>query len=399
MYPSWHGSYSQPPSAPYGRQLSPQYPTLAELLRKSGYDTIGVAANLYLRADFGLERGFAEFRIPRPVPMLPDEDRYFLRYQLRRGLSFFVDTAQFDRLYTFAEDVNRELFRALDGRARPSSPFFAFANYMDAHYPYVPPAPYDHRFPGKVARMTGDDLGVDIDSISKGQGLPPEYRPHCESQYDGGIAYMDAQIGQVVDWLKRRGAYDNTMIVVTSDHGEGFGEKNRVGHANSPYQNLLHTALLIKYPGQSRRGVASSPVSLIDVAPTVLEVLGVDGAEEMQGVGLRDRAPSPRPIFAETFQNPVSHSPDCPEGCVTKSLVEWPFKFIENRTNRKREMFDLSTDPGEEHNLVATQRERADEMSAHLGEWTKTLPVQGVEVKRLNPAIENTLRGNGYVAK
>ncbi|HXA50348.1 MAG TPA: sulfatase, partial [Candidatus Acidoferrum sp.] len=284
MYPSWHGAYAQPPVAVYGQELSPKYPTLAELLHREGYETLGVAANLYLRADFGLERGFESFRIPRPVPLLPDEDRSVLRYQLRRGLSFFTDTAQFDRLYTFGEDIDRDLFQALDQRARPAAPFFAFVNYMDAHFPYVPPAPYSHMYEGRRPRLTQDDLQVEIDAISAGEPQPPGYRPHCESQYDGGIAYVDAQVGKIVDWLKRHNAYDNTMIVVTSDHGEAFGDKNRVGHANSPYQNLLHVALLIKYPGSSRKGVESQPVSLIDVVPTALTSLKLAVPATMQGV-------------------------------------------------------------------------------------------------------------------
>ena len=98
--------------------------------------------------------------------------------------------------------------------------------------------------------------------LVSGNGEAPGYRSHCVSQYDGGIAYVDHQIGEVVTWLKRRGAYDNTMIVVTSDHGEAFGERHRVGHANSPYQNLLHVALIVKYPHQARRGTEERPVSL-----------------------------------------------------------------------------------------------------------------------------------------
>jgi len=399
MYPSWHNAYSQPPAAVYGRELSARTPTLAELLRKEGYETLGVAANLYLRADFGLERGFDAFHIPRPVPLLPDEDRTMLRRPLRRVLSLVADTAQFDRLYTFGEDVNRELFTAIEHRARPAAPFFAFVNYMDAHFPYVPPAPYDHLFPGRHPGFTQDDLGTGIDAIARGQGEPPGYRAHCESQYDGGIAYVDAQIGKVVDWLKRRHAYDNTLIVVTSDHGEAFGEKNRTGHANSPYQNLLHTALLIKYPRGTRNGRETRPVSLIDVAPTILASLSVAVPATMQGIALGDGPPAPRRIFAETFQNPVAHSPDCPDGCVTKVLVEWPLKFVENQTKGRLELFDLVRDPHEEHNLFAARREMADPLAAHLTEWSKSMPAQSTEVKRVNPSIANTLRGNGYIAK
>ena len=87
MYPSWHGAYCDPQNAAYGRAISNSYPTVAELLRSAGYQTSGVAANLYLRADFGLERGFDRFRIPRPVPLLAAENAFMLRGALRRGLS------------------------------------------------------------------------------------------------------------------------------------------------------------------------------------------------------------------------------------------------------------------------------------------------------------------------
>ena len=149
MYPSWHGAYCDPRNAAYGRAISERYPTLAELLRSAGYQTTGVAANLYLRADFGLERGFDRFRIPRPVPMLAAENAFMLRRGIRRGLSLVFDTAQFDRLYAMGEDINAELFAELGALSKPGRPAFTFVNYMDAHFPYVPPAPYDARFPGR----------------------------------------------------------------------------------------------------------------------------------------------------------------------------------------------------------------------------------------------------------
>ena len=139
-------------------------------------------------------------------------------------------------------------------------------------------------------------------------GPRPDIVPHSISQYDGGIAYADAQIGKVVEWLKQYNAYDNTMIVVTSDHGEAFGERNHIGHANSAYQNLLHVPLLIKYPHGGHRGAESHPVSLIDVAPTILSTLGVPVPQTMQGRNLTGAGASePRPIFSETFPCPVMH--------------------------------------------------------------------------------------------
>ena len=267
MYPSWHGAYCDPQNAAYGRAISNSYPTVAELLHSAGYQTSGVAANLYLRADFGLERGFDRFRIPRPVPLLAAENAFMLRGALRRGLSTVFDTAQFDRLYALGEDINSELFADLAAFSKPGAPAFIFVNYMDAHFPYVPPSPYDARYPGRRPGMTQDDLESEQKVLVSGNGAVPAYQSHCVSQYDGGIAYVDHQIGEVVTWLKRHGAYDNTMIVVTSDHGEAFGERHRVGHANSPYQNLLHVALIVKYPHTAQRGAEERPVSLSDVDP------------------------------------------------------------------------------------------------------------------------------------
>jgi len=394
MYPSWHGAYCDPQNAAYGRAVSNGYPTLAELFRSAGYQTIGVAANLYLRADFGLERGFGRFRIPRPVPLLAAENAFMLRGSLRRGLSLFFDTAQFDRLYALGEDINAELFAELGAPSKPGRPAFTFVNYMDAHFPYVPPAPYNVQYPGRRSAMTQDDLEDEQKILVSGDGLAPGYRPHCLSQYDGGIAYVDHQIGEVVSWLKRRGAYDNTMIVVTSDHGEAFGERHRVGHANSAYQNLLHVALVVKYPNQAHRGTEARPVSLIDVAPTILEAAGIAAPQSMQGRSLT--AIADRDIFSETFPCPVAHSPDCPNGCTARAIFSWPFKFI-TTSNGHRELFDLSGDPTESRNLYIRQPERAAQLADLLSVWMKSMPQQSRETHTLSPEDLRRLKSLGYV--
>ncbi len=394
MYPSWHGAYCDPQNAAYGRAISNRYPTVAELLHTAGYQTSGVAANLYLRADFGLERGFDRFRIPRPVPLLAAENSFMLRGALRRGLSLVVDTAQFDRLYALGEDINSQLFADLAEFSKPSAPAFLFVNYMDAHFPYVPPSPYDSRYPGRRPGMTQDDLESEQKVLVSGNGTVPAYQSHCVSQYDGGIAYVDHQIGEVVTWLKHHGAYDNTMIVVTSDHGEAFGERHRVGHANSPYQNLLHVALIVKYPHAAQRGAESRPVSLSDVAPTILEAAGIAAPPTMQGRSLRVAAD--REIFSETFPCPVAHSPDCPNGCTARAIFAWPYKFI-TTSNGRRELFDLSGDATERRNLYIQQPERAAQMARRLSQWMQSMPQQSRETHTLSPEDLRRLKSLGYV--
>jgi arylsulfatase A-like enzyme len=405
MYPSWHGAYCRPPEALYGRELSKQWPTLAEILRGGGYSTLGVAANLYLRSDFGLDRGFQEFRIPRPVPVLADENRYQLRRTLRRVLSLVADTSEFDRLFSRGADINESFFSALDLRRQGNQPFFGFLNYMDAHFPYIPPPPYDRMFPGKASAIPQDDLESAQHSISAGGPVPAFYRPYCLSQDDGGIAYLDAQIGHIVTGLKQRNLYDNTMIVVTSDHGESFGERHRVAHGNSPYQNLLHVALLIKYPWAAwtaradwaaRRGVVAGSVSLVDVAPTILSVAGFSVPPAMQGQSLLDAGAAPRrEIFSETFLCPVMHPSEC-AGCTARAVVSWPYKYI-GFSNGTRELFNLEADPDELRNLAGVATQDAARMGGELSAWVKTIPAQSRQKVELTAEEKRRLKSLGYV--
>jgi arylsulfatase A-like enzyme len=395
MYASWHGAYCDPDRAPFGQAVNPNYPTLAELLKANGYSTVAVAANMYLRADFGLQRGFEEFHIPRPVAMLPADVPFLLRRAVRRGLRLVVDTTQFDRLFNFAGDIDSELLSALAQRGR--EPFFAFLNYMDAHFPYVPPAPYEQRFPGQRAGFTQEDLEAEQFAIVGGRDPSPVYLRHCLSKYDGGIAYEDEQVGRVVDWLKQHNAYDNTMIVIASDHGEAFGERHRVGHGNSPYQNVVHVALMIKYPHSAHPGTEATPASLIDVAPTVLATIGLRAPQTMQGRDLNHpEALAGRVLYNEAFPCAVLQAPECPRGCMVRSVYEWPYKYITSSTG-KRELFDLSKDPLEEHTLYAQQRAIADRLRTGLETWIKGLPTHTTQKPNLTRDDLKRFKGLGYV--
>jgi arylsulfatase A-like enzyme len=396
LYAGWHGAHCAPPEAAYGRELAPGVQTLAEMLSSKGYTTLGSAANLYLRAEFGLQRGFKTFRLGRPVPVLgADETWYLLRHAMRRGLSFLVDTAQFDRLYNESEEINRE-FLDLLGKRPAGKPFFGFLNYMDAHFPYIPPAPYDHLFPGKNARMTQEKLQDIQARVINGEDMPEADLAHCVSQYDGGIAYMDAQVGRLVDSLKQRGLYDSTMIVVTADHGEAFGEKHLVLHGNSAYQNLIHVGLLIKYPNSAQKGVVESPVSLIDIAPTILNVAGYEVPKRMQSRSLLDPATTePRELFSESFACPVPQPKDCTGICTSKAAFAWPNKLITSSTGRY-EVYNLSKDPDENRNLGG-HTEVGRNLGMELSRWVRAIPAQAQQQLKLDSEGLRRLKSLGYV--
>ena len=397
LYPSWHGAYCEPPEAAFGRALGP-VPTMAEELAKNGYHTMGVAANLYLRAQFGLQRGFADFRIPRPVPVLAgDESWYMLRNGMRHAINQFTDTAQFDRLYSRADAVNGEFFRMLRQPGLAEAPFFAFFNYMDAHFPYIPPHPFDRLFPGKTSATEADLDAIQSKVAEGGEPLPALYTSHAVSQYDGGIAYIDSQIGQLVDWLKRENLYDNTMIVVTADHGESFGERRLFLHGNSLYANLLHVGLLVKYPHSAHAGVVNAPVSLIDIFPTVMDVTGVKAPAGLQGRDLLDPAAiEPRDLFSESFPCPVLHTPACPGGCMMRSVVSWPNKFIWS-SKGSPESYDLQQDPNENHNLFGSLNPIARALSDQLRAWIKTMPPQEKQHLNLSPDEIKRFKALGYI--
>jgi arylsulfatase A-like enzyme len=270
-------------------------------------------------------------------------------------------------------------------------------NYMDAHFPYIPPAPFDRKFPGKNDRITQQDLqDVQGGVVSGKQPWPDASYRHSLGQYDGGIAYIDAQIGQVVDWLKQRNLYDNTLIVITSDHGEAFGEKNLVLHGNSVYQNLLHVALLIKFPHGAHNGVIHDPVSLVDVMPTVLNALGYEPPKNTQGRNVTDVSAAGREIYSESFPCPVMHSTDCPNGCNKRAVFSWPYKFITSSSG-KYGFYDLSHDPAEDRDLAVTQRAEARDLGLKLSHWVRTMPAQSRAQLKPDPEALQRLKSLGYV--
>jgi arylsulfatase A-like enzyme len=351
---------------------------------------------MYLRQNFGLQRGFEVFRIPRPVPILPDESWYLLRRGMQRAMSIIDDTSQLDRLYGRGEDIGHQVRYLLTHRDT-TRPFFMFANYMDAHFPYIPPAPFDRKFPGKQRGLFRQDIERVQEKVVQGQEMPERFRSHTLSQYDGGIAYLDAEIGRVVEWLKSSNTYDDTLIVVCSDHGEAFGEKHLVMHGNSAYQNLLHVPLLIKFPKSTQKGVVDDPVSLIDVMPTILGVLGQSVPSNVQGSNLLEASSLlGRELFAEAFPCPAPHTADCPSGCMARAAFSWPYKGMRS-SNGQFELYDIANDPGENRNLAASQASRAIELDRGLARWVKTMPYRANQVDKLNADTLQRLKSLGYI--
>ncbi|MBV8847944.1 MAG: sulfatase [Bryobacterales bacterium] len=391
LYPGWHGAVFAPPAYPLGRPLGANASTVADLLRSRGYWTGAVAANrAYLDAGMGTMKGFTELESFRPVRLADPGRPFYLRLGAERILSLMEDCSAYEMISLRAADVNRRAFTLID-RQHPGAPFFLFLNYMDAHQPYVPPAPFDSMFPGKQRGFKSADFEPLKEAVLTGKHkLSAEERANLISQYDGGIAYTDAEIGKIIARLRETGLYDNTLIIVTSDHGEAFGEHNILEHAaNSVYQDQLHVPLIVKYPGQSAGERSDAFVSQVDFMPTILEIAGVPTPAGVQGRSLRSN--EPRVIFAEARPSPQNRPNN-----IRRAVFDGPTKLVVSQ-DATRELYNLAADPNEEHNLYDSANPVGKALEDRLSKWVAAMPKQDSKAGKLDKSTVERLKSLGYV--
>jgi arylsulfatase A-like enzyme len=304
---------------------------LAEVLAGQGYRTASFNGGIQMHAAYGLDRGFEVYESAKPhdagaQALTGEEDR------LRHGVA-----------------------RAISWLGEAERPFFLFLHSYEIHQPYTPDDELLKVLEPRYAGTLPDDISAELlERINEdGRPLPPEDLAHIVHAYDAEIRSADEAIGRLVAYLQEQSLYDDTLIVVTSDHGEEFGEHGRVGlHAHSLYDELLLVPLIIKFPKSRFAGVVGrSQVRGIDVAPTVLAALGVRAPESYTGrdlvAGLHETA------------SPALSMHDAPGEVPLWALrtAEWKL------TRRGPEMlFDLRVDPEERRNAAKQHPAHADTM-------------------------------------
>ena len=232
--------------------------------------------------------------------------------------------------------------------------------------------------------------------IRTGNPPPPDVRDALINRYDAGIAAEDAGFQELVDWLKRRDLYDRSMIIVTADHGEAFGEHGSMEHGVGAYQDQVHVPLIIKYPHQSSAAVVTDPVSHVDLLPTVLETLGLPLAAPVQGRSLRDSTGlAGRPLYTESFPPRWSPVNFAKLDRIERGMRSGSWKLILS-TRGKHELFDLNRDPAETHNLTATAPPETRGLHTALRAWIAQIPQSDAKAVRNEEQLK-LLRGLGYV--
>lgn len=339
------GRYPSELSADFRTPLDETYPTLAEVLQQSGYATGGFVANLlYTHRATGIGRGFLHYEdFPRSAAQVTTHSGLgrVLVQRVRNPLQAWRgDFEWFGRKP--AATVTRNF---LDWQAGlpADRPFFAFLNYFDAHYPYLPPEPWYSQF--------ADTSLPRYNPLRVGHPLAPKPTQDLirssELAYEATIAQLDAEMARLIDTLRARGQAERTMIIITSDHGEQFGEHGLLQHGNSMYRQLLQVPLIIVLPGKVPADTrVEEPVTLTDLPATILDLAGVDGEVSLPGRSLRATwdstlaAGPPTRIYSEIRR---------PSRWI-QSLVADGRHFIRN-SKGETELFDFEEDPLEEREL------------------------------------------------
>ncbi|MEZ4588511.1 MAG: sulfatase [Gemmatimonadales bacterium] len=345
-------------SADWMVPLDATYPTLSEFLAAAGYRTGGFVANTdYCSAEVGLDRGFSRYEdyVLTPGQILRSSAlwRAISRIETLRRL-----IGNYDNLgRKMAPDINRAFLRWADADPRP---FFAMLNYYDAHRPYLPPDPWPDRF-------RTDDVSLNV-RYRKENGNEPNPTPArvqgAVDAYDGAIAYLDSEIGRLLAELESRGLLENTIVVITADHGEELFEHEIWDHGNTLYDPSVHVPLLILAPGLPTAARVGTPVSLREVPATVVDLLRLADSP-FPGRSLARwwdegmAPPVPDTVFTgvrkvprQPFWYPVS------QGDVI-GVQTGPLRYLRNLGDGTEQLFDHRTDRAELSDLAADTAWRA----------------------------------------
>jgi arylsulfatase A-like enzyme len=365
--------------------IHPDAVTLAEALKAHGYYTAGFIANTWVEARFGFGQGFDEYH--RMKDLVPEE--------MGGG-----------KMLTRAGHFNRVVFPWLEEHA--DEPFFLYLHSVDPHDPYAPVYPYNQLDEGYVGQIDGSLNQIRYLEAQKPQ-LSARDLAHLEALYDGEIKYNDYHIGLLLDKLERLGILDNTLVIVTSDHGEEFLEHGSYRHGKNLYEFMIRVPLVMRLPDKIPAGRrVSSIVQTIDMMPTILDLVGSEIPPQIQGRSLvpliNGEARAVNDIaYVERSDEDTLH---VFLSAITDQhkIITYPkgYHNLYNRHGFDKELFDLRSDPGEYDNLSKKEPQLTAKFEEKLDEWLRyqeEFKFKGAkgEVPELDEETLEELRALGYI--
>lgn len=344
-------------------KLHPTVPTLPEILAASGVTTTAVAQNPILSPAFRLDRGFEV-------------------YDYEAGDN--IDSRRAD------EVVDRAL-EWIDLHRRHGKRFFLFLHFFDPHLNYDAPEPFRGTFTDGIESSLKVPIQGAKSIRSRIRELSTADEEFIEAAYNEEVRFVDHALGRFFDALEARGLWDESLVVLTSDHGEELFEHGGFEHGHDLFEELIRVPLIVWGPGVGT-GEESTPVSIADIAPTILDACGVEPPQQIFGVSLwpsltQGAKPVDRPLLAEATLY----------GAERKALIQWPYKLIAVPELSLEWLFDLEADSLEaadlsedRPDLVRSLQRRMELLSSARGD-----AVQGDA--SLTPELLEKLRALGYV--
>ncbi len=337
------------------RALGTAVPTLAGLLREAGYRTVAFTGGGQMDRRFGLDRGFEEYR----------ETKLNQNFRETAGLGI----------------------RWL--RAHREERVFLFLHTYEPHHPYIARGlpGFESDYDGPLPPIISVELLKEINLGSR--AIDERDLRHIVNAYDTDLRSTDDGFGRLHRFLRRQGFLEDALIVLTSDHGEEFGEHGTVGwHGHTLYEELLRVPLIVKLPGNAHGGTrVSSSVRSLDIAPTILDLAGVPIPETFQGVSLRTVLSS---------GSPAEDLPALSELDATPPSVAYrrrPWKLDGPR------LFNLEADPLEGQDVATAEAGRVEELRRAVERWWGRLPPPSADAVELEDSTLEQLRALGYLSR
>ncbi len=338
--------------------------SIAEVLRENGYRTGAFHSNPYLSRSYKYNRGFDIFEDHIKKEKDANEtgkasviEKTKLKmYHVKKDIhSRFKGT---DLPYERASTINNDFYSFLN---KGTGKFFAWLHYMDAHHPVIPPQDF--------CTYSKKDLSS-IDKIYRG------IHPASDSEikkirelYAASIKYIDSEIGNLFEFLKEKNEWDNTVVIITADHGEEFMEHGDFSHKAKMYDELIHVPLMIRIPKLGYRMEIDEPIGTINIAPTVSDMVGIGNISEFTGKSMLPYMERNGETVSEKNEGVISETLTM-GGKVTlsmetgKYLISYRtkrYKYIFNFETSVAEGYDLVKDPYERHNIFYEERDLFDE--------------------------------------
>ena len=365
LYPSSHGVTEIKDS------LSEEHVTLAELLRREGYATGAFTDGAFLRKRFGLNQGFDLYDGERRVgikEILPKVKKWLEEHK--------------------------------------STPFFLFIHCYDIHAPYDPPPPYDSIF--QDFTYTGN-LSPSTETIWsatwEGLKINDEDARYFMALYDGGIRYTDEKIGELLSYLRDSGLEKQSLIIITSDHGDEFLEHGRLGHQQLYYRPNLHVPLIVRVPGLPKKEIRIRElVQSIDLMPTILELAGLPVHPNVQGRSLLPLMKRYKNVFnrslAKVFQSFVKDSQlsySMEPRFKLYSIITEGYQLIYNMDANSIKLFNLERDPLAQNNIAKHQDDTVQQLLEDLKNFNAVKPDSKAPGMFLDEQTREQLEALGYI--